>query len=166
MSDDDELRRSAVILEVSGHALDIGFVQSRIDFVDQAERCRMIGQKGQEQSDDRQGPFAAGKERQGLLFLSWRADIDFHAGFQDVFLVGQCQVGRAAAEEAAEDILEMDADFFEGLGELFGHGRVDFSDDSPQSFPRFLQIVALADVKVPFFQSRLVFVFGSRVDGP
>ena len=44
--------------------------------------------------------------------------------------------------------------------------RIDFGDDSPQFFPRFLQIVALADVKVPFFQSRLVFVFGSRVDGP
>ena len=60
----------------------------------------------------------------------------------------------------------MDADGLEGLGKLFSHGRIDFGDDSPQFFPRFLQIVALADVKVPFFQSRLVFVFGSRVDGP
>ena len=126
----------------------------------------MIGQKSQEQGNDRQGPFAAGEKRQGLLLLSWRADIDFHTGFQDMFLVGQGQVGRTAAEETAEDILEVDADFLEGLGELFGHGRIDFSDDSPQFFPRFFQVIALAVVEVPLFQSRLVFVFSCRVDGP
>ena len=68
-------------------------------------------------------------------------------------------MGRTAAEETAEDILEVDTDFLEGLGELFGHGRVDFSDDSPQFFPRFFQVIALAVVEVPLFQSRLVFVF-------
>ena len=83
-----------------------------------------------------------------------------------MFLVGQGQVGRTAAEETAEDILEVDADFLEGLGELFGHGRIDFSDDSPQFFPRFFQVIALAVVEVPLFQSRLVFVFSCRVDGP
>ena len=126
----------------------------------------MIGQKGQEQGDDRQSPFAAGEQGQGLLLLSRRANIDFHASFQDVFLVGQGQLGRTAAKKTTEDILEMDADGLEGLGELFSHGRIDFSDDSPQFFPRFFQVITLTDIEIPLFQGRLEFVFSGRIDGP
>ena len=49
----------------------------RINFVDQAERRRMKGQKGQQQGDDRQGSFAPRKKGQGLLFLSRRPDVEF-----------------------------------------------------------------------------------------
>lgn len=109
--------------------------------------------------------FAAGEKRQGLLLLSWRADIDFHTGFQDMFLVGQGQVGRTAAEETAEDILEVDTDFLEGLGELFGHGRV-FSDDSPQ-FSAILSGHRTGGCRSPTFpEPSCIRLQYHRVDGP
>lgn len=41
-------------------------------------------------------------------------------------------MGCPAFKEAAEDLLEMDADVLKGLAELVGHGLVDVGDDGPQ----------------------------------
>ena len=46
-------------------------------------------------------------------------------------------MGRSAFKEAAENLLEMDADILKGLTELVGHGLVDVGDDGPQLFSRF-----------------------------
>src|ERR1700692_1248295 len=49
MGDDDELRLAAHVADEAGEAADVGFVERRVHFVEDAERARLVAEDGDEQ---------------------------------------------------------------------------------------------------------------------
>ncbi len=58
MGDDDELRVAAKLFDGLAETVDIGFVQSRVDFIQDAERGWRDAQNGEDQRTGCQGAFA------------------------------------------------------------------------------------------------------------
>ena len=76
----------------------------------------------------RQPPLAAAEQRDGVRFLAGRARHHLDAGLQDVlFRLVEDQVGGAAAEQLAEERLEVLTYLLEGLAEALAaylHNRI------------------------------------------
>ena len=60
--DDDELRRLLEGFHDGGEPLDVGFVESRIDLVEDAERTRLALEDGHDEGDGRHRFFATAQE--------------------------------------------------------------------------------------------------------
>src|SRR5208283_1194493 len=100
----------AHLFEKIAETFDIGVVERRIHFVENANR-RRIGKKNCEDQRHRgKRLFAAGQKRHDLWPFSWRTHEDFKPGFERVFGFDQLKLGRAAAEKSREQLLEMRVD--------------------------------------------------------
>jgi hypothetical protein len=85
-------------VEQIAEAFDIGVVERRIHFVENADR-RRIGQKDREDQRQRgQRLFAAGQKRHDLRLFPWRPGEVFEPGLKRIVGFDQLELGRAAAE--------------------------------------------------------------------
>ena len=111
-----------------GEAADVGFVERRVDFVEDAERARLILEDADQQGQRGQRLLAAGEQQHVLQLLARRRGDDVDAAFGAVFFVGEAHEGVSAAEQLAEGGLEVLVDACEGLFELLPRDCVDFLD--------------------------------------
>jgi hypothetical protein len=89
---------AAHIFEKIAEAFDIGVVERRVHFVENANR-RRIGKKDREDQRHRgKRLFAAGQQGHDLRLFAWRMDEDFETGFKRIVGFDQLKLGRAAAE--------------------------------------------------------------------
>src|SRR5207245_11321822 len=72
VSDDNELRLAAHLADEAREAADVGFIERRINFVQDTERTWLIAKDGDEQSQGRHGFFAAGEKQDVLQALAGR----------------------------------------------------------------------------------------------
>src|SRR3990172_8807233 len=87
VGDDDELRAAAHLFEETGKARYVGLVERGVHLIEHAEGARLDEERREEQGDRREGPLAAGEERNGLKLLASRLCDDLYAGLKDVRLV-------------------------------------------------------------------------------
>ena len=87
---------------------------------------------------------AAGEQRQRRRLLARRLRHDFEAGFERVFALDQLQFGGAAAEQFAEQLLEVLVDDLERRQQPLARFVIEAVDALPQPADRFDEIVALA----------------------
>ena len=104
-------------LQHADEAVDVRFVQRRVQLVQHAERAGLDLVDREQQRHGGHGLLAAGEQRDGLQLLAGRAGDDVDAALQHVVLVREDQVGFAAAEDLGEHDAEVVADLVEGLGE-------------------------------------------------
>ena len=119
MRDDDELRLAAHFADEAGEAPDVGFVERRVHFVQDAERARLVAEDGDQQRQRRHGFFAAGEQQHVLQALARRRRHDVDAGVAGAVRLGQAHFRRAAAEDRVERFGEIVVDGVEGLFEFF-----------------------------------------------
>ena len=108
--DDDEL---APVEELAQHAREAGrvrLVERRVHLVEDAERARLAPEDREQERDRGERLLAAGEERERAQFLARRAGGDLDAGLQHVEPVFQNDVRLPAAEQLAEQFLEVAAD--------------------------------------------------------
>ena len=70
VGDDDELALRDESVQHADEPIDVGFVERRIHFVEDAERARPHHVDGEEQRDRRHGALAAGEERNALQLFA------------------------------------------------------------------------------------------------
>src|SRR6266481_4293570 len=69
--DDDELRLAAHLADQAREAPDVGFIERRVDFVQNAEGAWLVAEDGDEQRQSGHGLFAAGEQQHVLQALAW-----------------------------------------------------------------------------------------------
>src|SRR3984893_3615576 len=100
MGDSEKARLglAAHIVEKIAKTFDIGVVERRIHFVENANR-RRIGKKDREDQRQRgQRLFATGQKSHDLRLFPWWPGEDFEPGFKRIVGFDQLKLGRAAAE--------------------------------------------------------------------
>ena len=95
------------------------------------------------QGDARHRLLAAAQQRDAARLFAGGAGHDVDAALQDVFRVFQDDVPFAAAEDLAEELLEVRADGFERFGEHPPALAVDAADDVFQRGFRFDEVLQL-----------------------
>ena len=119
-------------LQDSDEAIDVRFVERRVQFVQHAERTRLHLVNREEQRDGGHGLFTAGEQRNALQLFAGRARDDVDAAFQHIAFIHENQVGFSAAENLGEHRAEVVADLLEGFREHFLRLRVDAVDHFEQ----------------------------------
>ena len=119
MGDDYELGVLLEFLEQHIEPLVVGLVECGVNLVEEAERRGLCLEDGEQQRYGGHCLFAAAEQRDAPGFLAGRFCDYFDAGVEDVGGFFEDDVGLAAAEELAEDLLEVAPDQLEGLGEFF-----------------------------------------------
>ena len=122
---------------------DVGIVERRVDLVEQAERAGLVLEEREHQRDRGQRLLAAGEQLDALQALARRLRDDLDAALDRVVLVEQGQPGASAAEERAEDLLEVTVDGGERLGEPLPGRFVDALDGLGGLGNRVDQVLAL-----------------------
>ena len=117
VGDDDELRPLEKLAEHADEAFDIGFVERGIDFVEHAEGAGAAAKNRQEQGHAGEGLFTAGKERDVARLFAGGPGDNFDAAFQYVGPLFEHNICLAAAEQFAEELLEMAFGGFKRFGE-------------------------------------------------
>ena len=107
MRDDDELRLPAHIREHFVEAADVGFVERRVHFVEDAERARLVAEHRDQQRERRQRLFAAGEQQNILQALAGRLRHDIDARIAGAVRLAEAHFAVAAAEERLEGDREM-----------------------------------------------------------
>src|SRR4029078_321110 len=97
----------------------------------------------EEQRQRGQGALAAGEQRDRLVLLPRGLGHELDAALEDVLLVEQLHLGRAAAEERDEDLREVLIHRGEGLAEQLARGEVDLADRAAQRLDIWHEVVAL-----------------------
>ena len=87
LGDDDELGAVDEAVQHFDEAVDVGFVERGVEFVEHAERAGFDHIDREQQGDGGHRAFAAGKQGDGLEFFAGRFGGDFDAGFERVALV-------------------------------------------------------------------------------
>ena len=115
MSDDDELRLRAHRSDHIREAPDVGFVQRRVHFVQNAERAGLIFENGDEQSERGKSLFASAEQLDILQTLARRLRGNVNARVAGAVYFRQAHFAGAAAEERAEGFRKIRVDCGEGL---------------------------------------------------
>ena len=89
---------------------DVRIVERRVDFVEQAERARLVFEDREHQRDRRERLLAARQQLNALQPLARRRGDDVDAALERIVLVEQREAGAAAAEQRAERRLEVRLD--------------------------------------------------------
>ena len=139
----DELRMLTHLFDYLDEPIDIGVVQRRVDLIEKAERARFGQEDREQQAYRRQRFFTAGQERDRLKFFAGRLHNDIDAGLEVVVIIGQHQLGFAAAEKAREDHLEFFVDRFEAFLETQAANPIELDDGLLQVGDRFFQVFFL-----------------------
>ena len=142
VGDEQELHLLAHLADHRGEAADVGFVQRRVDLVEQAERRGIEAEDREHQRHRGHRLLAAGQQRDVGHALAGRARHDRHAGVEQV-LAGEFQVGVAAAEQARIQLLHAGVDAVEGVLEAAAGLAVDLADRVFQRFQRGGQVGVL-----------------------
>ena len=89
-------------------AADVGLIERRVDLVEQAERRGLDEEDGEDQRDRGERLLAAREQldRGELLARRLRDDLDARLGDGIGRILDELQLGRAAAEQAREHLLE------------------------------------------------------------
>ena len=115
--DDDELRMLEEPLQHADEAVDVRFVERRVQLVQHAERAGLDLINREQQRHGGHRLLAAGQQRNGLQLFARRTRDDVNAAFQHVVFVRQNQIRFAAAENLGEHQAEVVADLVERLRE-------------------------------------------------
>ena len=154
MRHNDELALIEEFAQDARESRRVGLIERGVHFIENAEGARLAPEDRQQQCDGRERLLAAGKERKRPQFLSWRPSGDLDAGFENVHAIFQDDIGLTAAEEFAEELLEVSANGREGFGEEFSTVDIDGIDNFFKRSARRVQVVVL-------FAKQLVFRFQS-----
>ena len=128
MGDDDELRVVRHFLDQAREALDVGLVERRVHFVQDAERAGRVAEDGHQEGHRGQRFLAARKQRDVLQALAGGRGHDVDAAFGQVGFVGEAHLALAAAEQGLEHFLEVGVDAFEGFLEAAARFGVELLD--------------------------------------
>lgn len=163
VGDDDELCLSRHFAQQRAESPDVGVVQRRIDFVQQAKRRGIEAEQGEDEREGSQCFFAAGEDAQVFDFFPRRAHGDGDAGFEDVaFGPGEC--GFAAPEQEREEAGEVAVDDFEGVLQAAARFVVQFGDGFFEQFEGMAQVAALVVQGAVFGFRAVVVGDGGEVD--
>ena len=165
VGDDDELGVLEEAFKDVEEAVDVGFVQRGVQFVQQAKGAGLDLVNGEEQGDGGHGLFAAGEQADVLQAFAGRAGDDVDAAFEDVGLVGEVEVGVAAGKDFLEKQAEVVADALEGLEEHFAGLGVDAVEDFVELGFGLDEVVVLAGEELEALFGFSAFFDGDEVDG-
>ena len=143
MRDQDELGVLLHALQHLDEPADVGVIQRRVDFVEQAEGAWTVFEDGEHQSHRGERLFAARQELDALKPFSRRLRDDVDTAFELVAFVEQHKAGAAAAEKRRERLLEILIDDGKRFFESFFRGLVDPANRLPGRGNRIDQILAL-----------------------
>ena len=150
-------------LQDADEAVDVRFVERRVQFVQHAERTGLDLVNREQQRHGGHRLLAAGQQRDALQLFAGRARHDVNAALQHVVLVRQNQVRLAAAEDLDEHRAEIVADFLERLHEHLPRLHVDAVDDFEQLRLGRDQIVVLLGQELIALLGLLVFLDGHQI---
>ena len=123
VGDDNELYPSSEHSQQIREALNVGFVQRRVDLIEHAERRRVDLQQAEQQRDDGERAFTTAQRQQPLQLLARRPGHDVDAAPQQIVGLGEHQARFASAEELGKTLLERRLDGRERLPEPLPHVR-------------------------------------------
>ncbi len=134
VGDDHELRMLGEALHHPDEAVDVRFVERRVHLVEDAEGARLHHVDREEERHRRHRLLAARHQGHALELLAGGLGDDVDAALERIALVDQDEGRLAAAEELAEDLLEVRLHLLEGLGEHLLGRLVDFLDREKELF--------------------------------
>ena len=120
-------------VEQIAEPLDIGVVERRVDFVEDADRGRVGEEQREDQRDRGQRLLAARKQGQRLQSLARRLGIDLKPGFERIVAVDQRKVGLSAFEQLGEQPLEVGVDRLERGAQPLAALAVEVADRTAQA---------------------------------
>ena len=92
--DEHELGLHAHLLDQFGEAADVGLVERRVDFVEDAERAGRVLENADQQGQRSERLFAAGEQQHALQALARRRSHDVDAALGAVLFVGELHEAR------------------------------------------------------------------------
>ncbi len=98
VGDNDELRVIEKLIENHHESTDVGFVERRIDLVQDAERTGAILENRHQQGDRCQRFLTTGKERVAEARFAWRCRDDLDARLERIVPFLENQIGVTTAE--------------------------------------------------------------------
>ena len=87
MGDDDELALRDESLQHFDKAIDVGFIERRIHFIEHTKRARAHHVDGKQKRHRRHRPFASAQKRDALQLFARRLGDDFDSAIQRVVLI-------------------------------------------------------------------------------
>src|ERR1051325_12176671 len=106
---------------------DVGLVERRVHFVQQAEGRRAIMKDAEHQGERRHSLLAAREQQHILKALARRLGHNVDAGLQHIVGVYQTHLAAPAAEEFLEERAEVAIDFFKGMTETLARAPLDLA---------------------------------------
>ena len=164
MGDDHELAVIEETLQHRGEAVDVGFVERRVQLIEHAEGRRFDLVNREQEGHGRHGLLAAREQRNALELLARRPRHNIDACLEHILALSQLEIGATTAEHLGEHGLEVGSDLLEGLNEeTLGLG-VDAVDHFHQLALGLHQIIVLSlEEGMPLF-GFLVLLDGHQVD--
>src|SRR5258706_2890931 len=124
--DDDELRLVLELGQEPHIAPDIGVIERRVDFVEQAERARFGEEDREQQRHGDQGALPGRQQVDSLRALPPRRGVDFDFALEGLVLVREAHVAFPAAKQCLENGPKVLAHFGKRLQEERLRGLIDF----------------------------------------
>ena len=129
---------------MSIEAADVGLVERRVHFVEDAERARLIAEDGDEQRQRSERFFAAGKQQNVLQALAGRLRDDVDAAIAGAIGLAQAHLAVTAAEERLKGDGELRVDESEGVLELLARDFVELVNGELRVLDGLHEVVAFA----------------------
>src|SRR5450759_964080 len=163
--DEDELRLLGQLHEERREAVDVRLVERGVDFVEDAERRRLVLEDRDEERDGRERLLAAREEADRLVPLARGLRHDLETRVERIALVQQMHRGRAAVEEALEHLAEVEVHGGERLLKALRRREVDRLDRLENLGERRLEVGLLSRQLLEPLALDLVFFECGVVDG-
>ena len=164
MGDDDELGLAAHFGEHAIEASDVGFVERRVHFVENAERAGRVAEDGDKQRERGESLFAAGEKQNVLQALARRLRDDVDAGIAGAIGLAEAHLPVAAAEEGLERDGELRVDEGERVFKFCARDFVELVNSELRVLDGLHEVVALAPQEVFALLAFLEFLKRHHVD--
>src|SRR5262249_11488372 len=128
MGDDNELSCRAHIPHHLGKTINVRLIERCIDFVENAERTRLVSKQRNQQRKRCQRLFSTREQQHILKLLPGRLRNDFYSGIYFFGAFEQSKFAVSSAEETDEGLLEARVDGLKGFLELSAADGIDFVD--------------------------------------
>ncbi len=157
------------LAHVQEHAVetaDVGFVERRVDFVEDAERARLETEHSDQERECRHGLFAAREQHDILQALARRLRDDVDAAIAGTIRLGETHFAAAAAEESTESLAKIAVDDGESLFEFLPRDRIELGDGLLRVLNGLDEVVALAREECVALIAVLILLESHHVDRP
>ncbi len=99
MCNQNELGLVGEVFKQFNEATDVGFIEHRVHFIQNAKRCRRNFKQCKNQGNRRQTALTAGEKHQPLFSLSGQTCFDFYSAVDGRVIVAEDQFGRATIKQ-------------------------------------------------------------------